>query len=151
MMHFSLQQYIEISVLIYLTRLVADKLFLSTKFIRNFYYDRMIYPSIRVWKRRSYKILIDEIFALVEVFIINISYMVVYWSLPFSSVRNAFVFMFFVFLFTIIVKSRFVATEVSYPKLLFILDIVRVIMAYTLHSVILAMFYNPLNTMFHNI
>ncbi len=151
MIYFSFSEYIELSILVYLSRLICDRLFLTFKPIRNFYYDRMIFPSIRIWEKRRYKIFIDETFAFIEILIINISYMAVYWSLPFSSTRNAFVFMFFIFIFTMLIKARFIATEANYPASLFILDMGRVIMAYSIHSIILSMFYNPLNTIYHNI
>ncbi len=151
MIHFSFLEYMEISILVYLIRFILDRCFLSIKFVRNFYYGRVIFPSIRVWEKRRYKIFVDEIFAFIEILIINISYMAVYWSLPFSSPRKTFVFMFFIFLFTIIIKSRFIFTEVNYPKSLLFLDMARIIIAYTLQAVILAIFYSPLNTIYNNI
>lgn len=144
MTSFLFLKYIEISIWIYFIRLIIDKMFLSVKPIRNFYYDRMIFPSIKVWVKRRYKVLLDEIFALFEVFMINIFYTIAYPSLPFSSLQKPFVFMLFIFTFTVIVKTRFVLTEVNYPKSLFALDISRIIIAYTIQSIILFAFYSPL-------
>ncbi len=146
MMHFLFSEYIEISILTYLIRLIADKIFMSVKPVRNFYYDRMIFPSIKVWVKRRYKVLLDEIFAFIEILTINIFYIVIYWSLPFASIQKPFVFMLFIFLFTIVIKSRFILTEVNYPKSLFIFDVSRIIIAYTIQSIILLVFYSPLST-----
>lgn len=145
MQYFSIPQYILISLIAYILRFTTDKLFLFYKPIKEFRYTRMILPSVKVWDSSRSKLFYDEMFSLVETFIITLLYIMTYWTIPAVGFGRGFIFIFAVFIVSLVAKSRFTLIQTNYPVSLFVFDILRMALAYIVQSIALVLMYKPIS------